>query len=73
MREKKSAVDSPVTGFPPVKGLESAPGKYNENPNLGPKGESGGMPLKFMDTAIPTPGVVTTDSPGLIVTPMKRG
>ncbi len=65
------AIDSAMTGFPPVKGMASAPGKYNTNPALGPAGVDGGLPLKFMDDAVKTPGVQATDSPGLVATPMQ--
>ena len=68
MGQIDSAMTVPAT---PDKGAFK--GKHNEHPNLGPKGVDGGFPLKFTDESIPTPGIQTTDSPGLIVTPMKRG
>lgn len=66
------SLDSPMTAFPEVKGFASAPGKYNENPHLGPKGVDGGLPLKFTDDAITQPVVQKTDNPGLVASPMKR-
>jgi hypothetical protein len=62
-------VDSPMTGHPKVPGITSAPGKYTEHADLGPKGEDGGMPLKFYDEAVKaTMGPVDTTMP---VTPRK--
>jgi len=60
-----------MINFPAVKGFASAAGKYNDNPALGPKGDDGGLPLKFMDDAIAPPKVQPTDNSGMIVTPMK--
>ena len=47
-------IDSVMKDFPPVKGLASSPGKYNEGSGLGPKGVDGGIPLKIIDTSINT-------------------
>ena len=44
-----AALDSPMTSHPAVKGLASDDGTYNKHPDLGPQGESGGLPLKFFD------------------------
>ena len=48
-------IDSPFTGVRGKPSLTEAPGLYNEHASVGPKGESGGFPLKFYDTAIKTP------------------
>jgi hypothetical protein len=69
----KGTIDSPMT---PFKGVPSsyteAPGEYSKHPNVGPAGETGGVPLKFYDNSVkgimpegpsmePTPAKVTQD------------
>jgi hypothetical protein len=72
MKKHKGSIESVMTSCPAVKAYDSAPGKYNEHPNLGPAGPTGGFPLKFVDTAVKQPVIQQTDNPGMVMTPLKR-
>ena len=68
----KESIESPMTGFPPVKAMDSDAGIYNRHPSLGPKGESGGLPLKFFDELDNTVvELQATDNP-MYVAPTKK-
>lgn len=61
-------IDSPFTPLAPKPGIRGSDGIYDEHPNLGPKSADGGFPLKFMSTAIPTPGTLPS-GPSMTVEP----
>ena len=69
----KGRIESPITPFKTVDSYTSAPGSYNEHPNLGPKGVDGGFPLKFTDDSIK--GVMPAEGASMEATPaaVKKG
>ena len=56
-RQPASAIDSPYKSFAPhITDLAPAGGHYDGHPNVGPPQAPGdGLPMKFMDTSVPTP------------------
>lgn len=72
MKQKKGSIDSVMVGFPPVKGMASNPGDYNNNPQLGPSGVSGGLPLKFFEGAIKQPVLQETSNTQVLPKPTAK-
>jgi hypothetical protein len=64
----KGRIESPMTPFKTIDSYTSAPGDYNVHPNLGPKGEDGGLPLKFTDKSITA---APPEGPSMEPTPAK--
>lgn len=54
-KQGNGTIDSPYNSGRPTPSLKGGAGEYNRHPDLGPAGVDGGIPLKFMDTSIPTP------------------
>ena len=71
-KTRGGGIDTTMNNCPPAPGRQGAAGKYDEHPNLGPAGVSGGMPLKFTDESISTPEIQPTDNPGMIIPARKR-